>query len=202
MKRYVAALSIALSWCGSLSASPKIGDTAPSFTLVGADGKSYSLADYRKKVVVLEWYNKDCPFVGKFYGKGVMQAWQGEQSAGPDGVVWFTITSSAPGRQGFLTPKEAAKVREDAGMKNKTLLLDSKGTVGRLYGAKTTPNMFVIDRKGKLAYEGAVDDRPSAQPDSLVGAQTYFLEALGAIRQKSTPKTPSTTPYGCAIKYL
>ena len=151
---------------------------------------------------MLEWFNKDCPFVRKFYDAGRMQKWQAEQTAGDDDVAWFTIASSAAGKQGFLTPPEALEVIQAAGMKSKMLLLDSKGSVGRLYGTKTTPQVFVINRQGKLAYMGAVDDRPSAQPASLEGAQDYFIEALGAIRRKATVKIPATTPYGCGVKYL
>jgi len=194
--------SVVLRWTPAAAVVLNVGDKAPSFSLIGADGKPHALADFKKRVVVLEWYNRDCPFVKKFYSAGRMQKWQAEQTAGDDGVVWLTITSSAAGKQGFLTPPEALKVREESGMKSTMLLLDSKGAVGRLYGTKTTPQVFVIDKKGRVAYKGAVDDRPSAQPVSLEGAQDYFIEALTAVRRKANVRTPSTTPYGCAVKYM
>ena len=179
----------------------KTGDRAPGFSLIGADGKSHSLAQYRDQVVVLEWFNRECPFTQKFYDAKRMQAFQAEALRGERPAAWLTITTKAPGRQGYLTPKEAEETRTKLGMNNTTLLLDPRGKVARLYDAKTTPHVFIINRKGRLAYQGAVDDRPSAQPSSLEGAESYFIDALKTVRADRAPRTAATAPYGCPVKY-
>lgn len=197
---------------------PKIGEKAPDFTLKGSDGKTYSLAELvggqkekKKKdgagnIVVLEWFNKDCPYVRKFYDSKTMQLLQKELT-GPSkksdepGVVWLTIISSAKGKEGYLAPEEAAMVREEKGMSSTALLLDDGGTVGGLYHAKTTPHMFVIDGAGRLAYQGAIDDRPSATVKSLEGAQNYVRAAVVALKKGEKVKNASTTPYGCSVHY-
>lgn len=179
----------------------KVGDKAPEFSLPASDGKSYSLKDFVRehRVVVLEWFNKDCPYVHKFYDSKTMQGLQQKALGGK--VVWLTITSSAEGKEGHLTAAEAAQVRGETGMLSTALLLDGKGNVARQYGAKTTPHMFVIDKKGKIAYEGAIDDRPSAVAKSLEGAENYVSAALEALAKGDPIKTNSTTPYGCGVKY-
>lgn len=175
------------------------GSAAPDFTLNGSDGKSYKLSQFKGKTVVLEWFNNDCPFVKKFYDTKTMQALQAEQKA--KGVVWLTIVSSAPGKEGHLDAAGAQALYKERGMASTTILMDDKGTVGKMYGAKTTPHMYVIDASGKLAYQGAIDDRPSAQPKSLEGAQNYVTAALTALEKKQPVKTASSTPYGCSVKY-
>lgn len=182
------------------SASPlKSGETAPDFSLKGADGKEYKLSQFKGKTVVLEWFNKDCPYVRKFYDAKAMQAMQKEQTG--KGTVWLTIVSSATGKEGYISAADAAKLATEKGMGTTAILLDDKGTVGKLYSAKTTPHMFVIDKKGMLAYQGAIDDRPSAQAKSLDGAQNYVSAALMSLEKGEAVKTASTTPYGCSVKY-
>ena len=176
-----------------------VGKSAPAFTLTDSSGQPRSLAQFAGKTVVLEWWNPDCPFVGKHYGSGNMQKLQKEWTA--KGVVWLTVISSAPGKQGYVTPAEA-----DAYVKGKSaaptaVLLDPDGTVGRAYGAKTTPHMFVIDPKGALAYEGAIDDRPSTDQADVAAARSYVGEALSAVTAGRPVPTTTTTPDGCGVKY-
>ena len=184
------------------SAALQPGDVAPDFSLKGADGKTYKLSEFKERPghpgqpVVLEWFNQDCPFVHKYYDSKTMQGLQSE-SRKNYGVAWLTIVSSAPGKQGHLKSEDAMKVKQDKGMNNTALLMDEDSTVARMYGAKTTPHMFVIDKNGLLAYQGAIDDKPSANPKSLEGAQNYVRKALMALPLTSA----STTPYGCSVKY-
>ena len=185
----------------ALAAAPELGKPAPAFKLKGADGKTYELSQFKGKTVVLEWFNKDCPYVRKFYDSKTMQGLQKDSTT--KGVVWLTVSSSAKGKEGFLEASAAKKISDEMGMASTALLLDNDGKLGSAYHAQTTPHMFVIDKNGLLAYQGAIDDHPSANPKSLAGAQNYVTAALLAVN-KPTPepvKTSSTTPYGCSVKY-
>ncbi len=199
MKTRILAL-LPLVFCAfTSSALLKSGDSAPDFTLKGADGKPYKLSEFKGKTVVLEWFNKDCPYVRKFYDSKTMQGLQKDMTA--KGVVWFSIVSSSAGNEGFMDAATAANVRAEKGMGNTAVLLDDKGAVGKLYAAKTTPHMFVIDKMGKLAYQGAMDDQPSANPETLKKANNYVAAALGALEKGQPVKDASTQPYGCSVKY-
>lgn len=178
---------------------PKSGEAAPDFTLPGADGKTYKLSQFKGKTVVLEWFNNDCPYVKKFYDTKTMQGWQKAETG--KGTVWLSIISSAPGKEGHVDAKGAMKIVADRGMASTAVLLDNDGKVGKTFGAKTTPHMYVIDKAGKLVYQGAIDDRPTATTKSLEGAQNYVLAALTAIEKGEPVKNASTTPYGCSVKY-
>lgn len=198
MSRIILAFMFVFS--GVVSAAPeKVGSSATDFTLTGADGKTYKLSQFKGKTVVLEWFNRDCPYVKKFYDTKTMQGLQKEQTG--KGVVWFTVISSVPGKQGHMTPEEAMKMQKEQGMNVTALLLDTKGEVGKMYGAKTTPHMYVIDKGGRLAYNGAIDDRPSATKKSLDGAQNYVTAALASLEKGEPVKVSTTTPYGCSVKY-
>lgn len=178
------------------------GEAAPEFSLQGSDGKTYKLSDFKGKIVVLEWFNKDCPFVRKFYNSNTMQGLQKDATA--KGVVWLTVSSSAVGKEGFMKPEEINKYRTEKSLASTAVLTDANGTVGKLYGAKTTPHMFVINKDGKVAYQGAIDDKPSANPKELAGATNYVTAAITALTTEgkaSAIKVSSTTPYGCAVKY-
>lgn len=175
------------------------GGAAPDFTLMNQDGKPVKLSDFKGKTVVLEWYNKDCPFVKKHYGPGNMQTLQ--ETYRGKGVVWLSIISSAPGSQGYLTQAEAAEQLKTGASKASSILTDADGTVGRLYGAKTTPHMYLIDPKGTLAYAGAIDDKPSAKSEDIKGARNYVAENLDAILAGKPVTTTSTKSYGCSVKY-
>lgn len=181
----------------SVAAGP--GQDAPAFTLSDAQGKSVSLSDHAGKTVVLEWVNFDCPFVRKHYGAGAMQALQKEAVA--KGVVWLSVGSSAPGKQGHFVDKALQKRLAKETWAGTSYLVDADGKVGRSYGARSTPQMVVIAPDGKVAYAGAIDDKPGSDAEELKGARNYVRDALAAL-EAGKPVDPATTvPYGCTIKY-
>jgi peroxiredoxin len=175
------------------------GKPAPEFAVKDASGKTVTLGSFKGKVVVLEWTNQDCPYVRKHYGTGNMQALQKEATA--DGVVWLTISSSAPGQQGHVTELEAEKLTADRKAHPTAFLLDPSGTVGRAYGATVTPHMFVIDKAGVIAYMGGIDDKPTTNAADVKEARNFVREALRALAAGEPVKTASARPYGCSIKY-
>jgi len=188
--------AVAAAPCG---AEVTVGQPAPDFSLADTQGASHALSALKGKYVVLEWSNHECPFVRKHYGSGNMQQLQAEATG--KGVAWLTIVSSAPGKQGHVTPKQANSLRAQRGDHSTAMLLDPDGSVGRLYGAKTTPHMFVIDPEGMLIYAGAIDDKPSTDPADIPGATNYVQRALDqAMAGKAVP-TPETKSYGCSVKY-
>lgn len=172
---------------------------APAFTAVDADGKTRSLAEFKGKTVVLEWVNEGCPYVRKHYS-GNMQGLQ--QAARAEGVVWLTIASSAPGKQGHFADGAAAKAWMSAkGAKPTALLLDPDGKVAAAYKAKTTPHMFVIDPAGQVVYEGAIDDIPSAKVEDLKTAKNLVAAALADVKAGRKVTVAYSQPYGCSVKY-
>lgn len=181
------------------SAAPKVGEPAPAFTATASTGASVSLADYKGKVVILEWTNHDCPYVRKHYETGNMQALQKETTT--EGVVWLSIISSAPNEQGYVTPGQANELTVSRKAAPTLVLLDPKGTVGRLYGATNTPHMYVVDKGGVLVYAGAIDDRPTSRKADVQGATNYVRAALQAVVAGQPVKTPTTRAYGCTVKY-
>jgi len=182
----------------SAQASVKVGEAAPNFSLPGDDGKTHSLADYKGKTVVLEWTNADCPFVKKHYA-GNMQVLQKTYTA--KDVVWLSVISSAPGKQGHVDAAGAAALSKERGATPTRVLLDDKGTVGRLYDAKTTPHMYVVDGSGKLAYAGGIDSIASADAADIPGATPYVKNALDELLAGKAVTVATTKPYGCSIKY-
>ena len=195
----VAVALVMVSGGAARAEEAKVGTPAPDFALADANGTRHRLADARKKFVVLEWFNHECPFVGKHYGSRNMQTLQAEATG--KGVTWLTIASSAAGKQGYLTPDAAKTVIRERGAKQTALLLDSDGTVGRLYGAKTTPHVFVIDPEGIVIYAGAIDSQPSADPADIATATNYVRQALDEAMAGHPVTVPSTRPYGCSVKY-
>jgi peroxiredoxin len=193
------ALAASLMVSPPAAAAPAIGEPAPPFSVKTAGGETRSLADYAGKIVVLEWTNHDCPYVRKHYGSGNMQALQRE--AAGDGVVWLTVISSAPGEQGYVQGPEAKRIAEKAGAGPSEILLDPEGVMGRAYGAKTTPHMYVIDEDGRLVYMGGIDDRPTADPDDIKGARNYVAAALADLAADRPVAAASRRPYGCSVKY-
>lgn len=180
-------------------AVPVPGEPAPDFTATDSEGNIQKLSDQQGSIVVLEWTNHDCPFVGKHYGSGNMQALQKE--AAEQDVVWWSVISSAPGKQGHVSPTQANQLTGQRNAAPSAVLLDSEGTIGQLYGARTTPHMYIIDSEGKLVYMGAIDDSPSANEDDVKTANNYVRMALSAA-QEGQPVEPATTqPYGCSVKY-
>jgi peroxiredoxin len=180
-------------------AAPTIGEPAPAFSAVDTAGKTRSLSEFKGKTVVLEWTNDGCPYVKKHYGAGNMQKLQQEAAAG--GVVWLSIISSAPGKQGHVDAAGANKLTASYGAKPAAVLLDPKGDVGRAYDAQTTPHMFVIDKAGTLRYMGAIDDQPTTEAASVPKARNYVREALAAVASGGKIAETATDPYGCSVKY-
>jgi len=172
---------------------------APAFTLVDSDGVQRNLADFRGKTVVIEWTNEGCPYVQKHYSAGAMQALQREATA--DGVVWLTIISSAPGTQGFVEGEAARAFKAKHGGAWTHLLLDPTGQVGKLYDAKTTPDMRIIDPEGRVVFVGGIDDRPTNKVEDLEGANNFVRAALTDLEAGRPVATPFAQPYGCSIKY-
>lgn len=179
--------------------APKVGEPAPAFSAPDIAGKTVRLGDYAGKTVVLEWTNDGCPFVGKHYNSGNMQALQQKYTAA--GVVWLTIASSAPGEQGYVTPAEAKADLARWRAAPTDFLLDPDGLVGRLYDARATPHMVVIDRTGRLVYMGAIDDTPSTRLADVRTAHNYVAAALDAVAAGQPVAVASTRAYGCSIKY-
>jgi hypothetical protein len=194
------ALGIAMAMgSSSKAANVQTGTPAPGFTATDSNGKQHSLAAYKGKTVILEWTNHDCPYTVKHYVTGNMQALQ--RSVVEGGGIWLTVVSSRPGTQGHVSGLEADRLTDERGARPAAVLLDPKGDLGRLYGARTTPHMFVIDRNGMLAYMGAIDDQPSANRATVKGARNYVREALDALAQGRPVAMASTRPYGCSVKY-
>jgi peroxiredoxin len=193
-----AAEPAAKSAAEATQASNGVSGMAPAFTLVDAEGVQRSLADYRGKTVILEWSNEGCPYVKKHY-TGAMQALQREATG--DGIVWLTIISSAPGTQGFVEGETARNWKTRFNASHTHLLLDPTGQVGRLYDAKTTPDMRIIGPDGRILYAGAIDDRPTNKPEDLEGANNYVRAALTDIDAGRAVATPYAVPYGCSVKY-
>lgn len=176
------------------------GEPAPDFSETDARGEEHTLSDYEGEWLVLEWFNKDCPYVRKHYGSDNMQGLQAKYTE--QGVTWLTVISSAPGKQGHLEPEEAETV---AAMQNLNasapFLLDTDGNMGKAYGAKATPHMFVINPQGEVVYAGAIDDNDSANPAVIPESNNYVASALDASMNGEAVKVASTRAYGCTVKY-
>ena len=199
----VAALSLALAACGDDLppdlASLQIGKAAPNFRASDVNGRPVSLSDYAGKTVVLEWNNPECPTVKKHYDSGNMQKTQAEAAAG--GAVWLTVNSSAPGKQGYMTPAAAKAFAEGQQSRRTAYILDPKGEVGRSYGATATPHMYVVKPDGTLAYMGGIDDKPSTDAEDIKTARNLVLAALSELKAGKPVSVPTSTAYGCSVKY-
>jgi peroxiredoxin len=196
----VAALAVAVVAAPAPAlAEAVVGAAAPAFTVVDSNGQTRSLADFEGKTVVLEWWNYQCPFVNKHYASGHMQklqkAWTGR------GVVWLVISSSAPGKQGYVDGPKANTLMEEKGGAPTAVLLDHDGEVGRAYGARNTPHMFIIDSGGTVVFAGGIDDTPSTDLADIETAHNYVQAALEELTAGQPVTTPSTEPYGCGVKY-
>ena len=186
--------------CFSLHAMAlAVQSPAPNFTLKDTAGVSHQLSESKGKVVVLEWFNKDCPYVKKHYSVKNMQALQKKYTG--LGIVWYSIMSSAPGKQGFELATDAQKTRQSLDVHSTATLLDPDGKVGHLYEAKTTPHIFVIDSKGVLAYNGAIDDNDSSDSGEIPKSKNFVATALDEILANKPITTATTKPYGCSVKY-
>ena len=183
----------------SIAATPQVGAIAPDFEATDINGNTFKLSELKGEIVVLEWTNHECPFVVKHYGTGNMQKVQKDTTA--KGVKWVSINSSAIGRQGNVNSEEAVKIVEDQGAAPSVKILDPAGEIGKLYDAKTTPHMFVIDAEGMLAYAGAIDSNSSPNPATIEGADNYVTAAVDELIAGKTVTTAQTQPYGCSVKY-
>jgi peroxiredoxin len=199
MKHILKSILALLVAAGTAVAAPQVGQPAPEFTLTDSNGKSHNLSDFKGKFVVLEWLNHGCPFVKKHYDGGNMQGLQ-KEFTGKD-VVWLSIVSSAPGKQGHMSPEETNKTKEEKGSAATAILNDEDGTVGKLYDAKVTPELYVINPEGTLIYMGAIDDKKSVEPADVAGAKNYVKQALDEAMASNPVSEPTTEPYGCGIKY-
>jgi len=196
----LAAVPGAILSCAAQAAdAPRIGQPAPGFSATDSGGKTVSLADYRGKLVVLEWTNDGCPFVRHYYKRGNMQALQKEFTG--KGVIWLSVISSAPGAQGFADGAHADLLTQQRHAAPTAVLLDPSGKLGHLYNAITTPQMFLIDAGGKLIYSGAIDNLPSTDPADIANASPYLKNALDQALAGEPVSLPLTAPYGCSVKY-
>jgi peroxiredoxin len=193
------ALSIDRATAIGAGATAKPGMPAPAFSAPDIAGKTVSLGDYAGKIVILEWTNDGCPFVGKHYNSGNMQALQRRYTG--EGDVWLTIASSAPGEQGYVTPAEAKGDLARWHAAPTDYLLDPNEAVARLYDARATPTMVVINRDGRVAYIGAIDDTPSTRLADVKTAENYVVAALDEIAAGKPVTVAATRAYGCSIKY-
>lgn len=191
-------ITLALYACNA-SAAVRVGEPAFAFEGVNTQGMTQRLADYRGKTVVLEWTNHDCPYVRKHYGAGNMQKQQKEAAA--QGVIWLSVISSAPGKQGYVSAAEADALTQSRNAAPHAVILDPEGTIGRAYGAKTTPHMYIIDEAGTLVYMGGIDSLTTADPDDIPQATQYVRVALQERAAGKPVSMPVTRPYGCSVKY-
>ncbi len=199
------ALGVALSsmafaptaWAQNAAAT--VGQQAPAFTATDLSGKTVSLADYKGKTVVLEWMNPGCPYVRKHYDSGNLPATQREAAA--QGVVWLAINSTAKAHEDYLAPNALGAWMGQRKAVPTATLMDEPGTVGRAYGARTTPHMYIVDAKGVLVYAGAIDNKPSANPADIPGATNHVKVALADLKAGRPVSAPITRPYGCSVKY-
>ena len=178
---------------------PQVAQPAPDFSTVDSHGQMRHLADYRGKVVVLEWTNAECPYTRKHYESGNMQSLQ--SLARDHGIVWLTVISSAPGKQGYVDGAGADQLTKTRHAVPSAVLLDPSGNVGRLYHAKTTPHMFVIDARGELRYMGGIDSIATPEVSDIPKAEPYLKEAMLAVVDNQPVAHPVTRPYGCSVKY-
>jgi len=196
---FAAAAALCMASFAGAQAAPEVNAPAPAFIGTTASGDSLSLEDFSGKTVILEWTNHQCPFVGKHYGSGNMQALQQEMTE--QDIVWLQVISSAPGKQGYVEGEEAIALNSERGAVPTDTLLDPEGVIGRAYAARTTPHMYIIDPEGMLLYMGGIDDIPSANPADIPQATNYVRQAMTAIQAGEAVPNPATRAYGCTVKY-
>lgn len=184
---------------GIAAFAARVGDAAPAFTASDTNGHQQTLDQYKGKFVVLEWTNQGCPYTQKHYTSGNMQKLQKDWTA--KGVVWLSVISSAPGQQGYVTADQENDYLKKVGATPTAVLLDPKGDLGHVYGAKTTPHMFIINPQGTLIYEGGIDDKPTADAGDIAGAKNYVAAALTEAMSGKSVSVPTSRPYGCSVKY-
>jgi hypothetical protein len=192
----------ALVWAASLGlalAVPPIGAPAPPFRVVDTTGKSWSLAELQGKRVILEWTNDRCPFVIKYYDSGIMPALQKEATSA--GYIWLSVISSAPGKEGHVSPAEADALTQSRSAVPTAVVLDTQGILGRTYAAKATPQIFIIDEGGSLVYRGGMDDKSTADPVEIADTNNYVRLAMAQLDSGQPIAQPVTRYYGCPIRF-
>jgi peroxiredoxin len=199
MLRRTLLAAAALTLAAAVQAAPSVGQPAPDFTLNDATGKPVKLSDFRGRHVVLEWTNPGCPFVRKHYNSGNMPATQQEATA--KGVVWLSINSTEKASSEYLEPARLVAWQQERKARPTAVLPDEEGTVGRLYGARTTPHMYIVDPQGKLVYAGGIDSIPSADPEDIRKAVNYVKQGLNEALAGKPISMATTRAYGCSIKY-
>lgn len=199
MKKLLLATTLAAVITAPAFAVATVGQPAPAFTAVDANGKTVSLADYKGKHVVLEWVNPGCPFVQKHYNSANMQGTQKEATA--KGVVWLTVSSTAPDASDYKKPAALAAWMQSQKAAATTTVMDDDGKVGRAYGARTTPHMYIVDPAGTLVYAGGIDNKPSSNPADIASSTNYVKLALSETLAGKPVSQASTRPYGCSVKY-
>ena len=180
-------------------AAATVGQPAPDFTLTDINGKAVKLSEFKGKNVVMEWHNPGCPFVQKHYNTSNMQGLQSKYDV--KDTVWLTVNSTEPAHQDYLSNDKLNAYLKDKKATPDAYMTDADGKIGKIYGAKTTPHMYVINPAGVIAYAGAIDDKPSANPQDVKGAKNFVVAALDDIKAGKPVATASTQPYGCSVKY-
>ena len=201
LSRTLAAAGLALAVAASplALAAPKVGIAAPAFQGPTTTGETVALTDLRGRTVILEWTNHDCPYVRKHYSADNMQQLQKMAVAG--GKVWLTVISSAPGTQGHVEGPQAQEIAASRNASPSEIVLDPAGDIGRMYGARTTPHMYIVDPAGNLVYMGGIDDKPTADPADIPTATNYVRAALDELEAGKPVSQPVTRAYGCSVKY-
>jgi len=200
MKRGFASLvTLVVTALSIVALAAKVGEPAPNFTATDSNGKVHSLSSYRGKFVVLEWHNQGCPYTQKHYNSGNMERLQKEWTQ--KGVIWLTVISSAPGTQGYVTAEQENDYMRRMNAAPTAALLDATGDLGHLYGAKTTPQMFIINPDGVLIYDGAIDDKPTTDEADIATSRNYVSLALSEAMAGKPVSAPTSRPYGCSVKY-
>lgn len=199
MKKIITSLLSVVALAATALAAPQVGSPAPEFTGKDSNGREHKLADFKGKFVVLEWLNHGCPFVKKHYDSGNMQKLQ-KEFTGKD-VVWLSIVSSAPGKQGHMNAADTNKTQEEKGAAPTAIILDEDGTIGKLYGATVTPEMFIINPEGVLIYAGAIDDKKSTDAADVETSKNYVAQALNEALAGKPVSEATSKAYGCSVKY-
>lgn len=199
MYKTFAIIFLVLFGVTTFAQTARLNEQAPDFNLKDSNGKEHSLSDFNGKIVVLEWINFDCPFVQKHYNSKNMQSLQLKYSK--NDVVWLSVCSSTEGKQGNFSNDEINKRIKNHNAKMSAYLIDSDGKVGKMYGAKATPHMYIIDKDGKLVYAGGIDDKASTDTDDIEDAKNYVSTALDELLAGKNVIIQSSKPYGCSVKY-
>jgi cytochrome oxidase Cu insertion factor (SCO1/SenC/PrrC family) len=197
--KLIAYAAIAGAFALASVSAKEVGKAAPEFSVQDVSGKTVSLADYKGKVVVLEWFNPGCPFVKKHYESGNLPKLQGDYTAKE--VVWLTVSSAGKGNAAYLEPSKLSEAAKDAGNKATAVVLDPDGKFGKAYDAKVTPHMYIINKEGTLVYNGAIDSEATTEQADVAKADKIFVKALDNVLAGKPVENAKNQPYGCGVKY-